>query len=437
MKCELIKPIPKYILTKLEKHDKAKCPEQKGLRLYSYLTSIKKELVKITVAVKNYKKNRYCKQVAAHGVKSGECWVKDMEYQYIGMGFRVGWYAEGLTKYRGQADYGKWIDADWKYYNPYAPTVNPEYVARFPEYRYSAYQYFRGFCLVKYLRLYEKYPQTEYLVKLGLQGLHDSVTVLKRIAKDKAFCKWLIANKQEIARGCFYVGAIMQAYKTGKPITQAQVFLARKKTLEHVSDMAPIRELFRKDLENFFSYIDGQDVKLRSYLDYLTACNFLGLDMSIDKNRFPHDFKRWHDIRIDEYHTAKALADEKQRAELYTKFSAVAEKYIALQNVKKGGYAIVIATSPAELMREGDVLKHCVGRMNYDQKMVREETLIFFVRCVETPDVPFVTVEYSPKSKKVLQCYGYDNKRPDTPVLDFVNNVWLPFANKKIKKLSA
>ncbi len=48
------------------------------------------------------------------------------------------------------------------------------------------------------------------------------------------------------------------------------------------------------------------------------------------------------------------------------------------------GYIYLIARSPKELIHEGDVLQHCVGRMNYDQKFVREETLIFFVRNKET-----------------------------------------------------
>mgnify|MGYP000906031453 CR=1 FL=1 len=70
-----IKPIPKYILTKIQKLDRKLWPEQKGLRMYSYLTSIRKELVKITVAIRNLYKKWYCKQVAAHGVRSNKCYV--------------------------------------------------------------------------------------------------------------------------------------------------------------------------------------------------------------------------------------------------------------------------------------------------------------------------------------------------------------------------
>ena len=305
--------------------------------------------------------------------------------------------------------------------------------------------------MIEYLRIYEKYPQVEYLIKLGLFKIHDSVMVLKRVAKDKRFCRWLIARKDEIVADACYIGSIMQAYKTGKPIKQIQAVAAFRKRLEHDGNLRPIIELFgkdrgprsdrspRSDLERFFSYLETQGSDPNTYLDYLKACNYLGLDMSLPKNRFPHDFKRWHDVRIDEYHTARAMADKKERAELYKQFAAVAEKYMALQSkassqkAKNAPYAIMIAASPADLIREGDILHHCVGKMGYDQRMVREESLIFFVRESAAPDVPFVTLEYSLKSKKILQCYGDNHTKPDDNVTAFINKVWLPYANKVLR----
>jgi len=46
-----------------------------------------------------------------------------------------------------------------------------------------------------------------------------------------------------------------------------------------------------------------------------------------------------------------------------------------------------------------------------------------------------VTLEYSLKNHKVLQCYGDGDNRPNEQVLDFVNNKWLPYANRQIKKI--
>lgn len=73
--------------------------------------------------------------------------------------------------------------------------------------------------------------------------------------------------------------------------------------------------------------------------------------------------------------------------------------------------------------------------MNYDQKFAREESLIFFVRNVSEPATPFVTLEYSIKNKKILQCYGEHDHTPDSTVMDFVNKKWLPFANRQLKKI--
>ena len=159
--------------------------------------------------------------------------------------------------------------------------------------------------------------------------------------------------------------------------------------------------------------------------------------MTEDKNRYPHDFKRWHDIRIDEYRTALALNDEQKRQALYDEFAAVASKYLGLEYNKKSVYIAIIAQTPSDLVREGEGLHHCVGRMGYDQKFAREESLIFFIRTKEEPDKPLATVEYSLKNHSVLQCYADYDSRPNEDILNFVNNKWLPYANRKIKKLAA
>jgi hypothetical protein len=60
--------------------------------------------------------------------------------------------------------------------------------------------------------------------------------------------------------------------------------------------------------------------------------------MTENKNRYPKDFHRWHDIRINEYNSEKAKQDEKERKALYKKFEKIAKKYMPLQDYKKGNY---------------------------------------------------------------------------------------------------
>ena len=76
---------------------------------------------------------------------------------------------------------------------------------------------------------------------------------------------------------------------------------------------------------------------------------------------------RWHDIRIDQYAAAKAEADRIAKAALCKQFAGIAEKYALLQHNKRSAFICIIARSPADLVREGEFLHHCVGRMNYDR----------------------------------------------------------------------
>lgn len=461
MKMRYLKPIPKKIVNKIQKLDLETHPEQNGKhRFYAYLTVWEGELIKITVAVKNYRKKWYCKQVAVHGVHSETCFVKDMEYVYFGMGFRVGWYNEGLQKGQRFYETKKWNEAySYRYYDPYAPIVNENLIDKLPQYQYSEYKNC-NMDVLRYLRIYEKYPQTEYFVKIGLQWYADSVLLLRKAAKDKSFRKWLIRNRQELSTDYYYVSTILRAYKTGETFTVAQQTENRLKTFRRDHDNRRIYKLFRgKLLERFFDYIDEKHISVHLYRDYLIACQYLGLDMTLNKNRFPHDFMLWHDRRIEEYRILKAaddaraeqeraermarveaernekdLARASQRNERYFGFIRIAEKYRSLQQAYSA-FVIVLASEPADLVKEGIALHHCVGHMNYDEKFANEQSLIFFLRKADAPDEPFFTMEYSIRQKKILQCYGNHNIAPSEEIKSFLNNIWLPYANKTVQQI--
>lgn len=433
-----IKPIPKYILQLIRKKDKTDILNRNGrTRYYAYLTKQKGELVKVTVACKNKGKNWYCKQVAIHDVHSPHCLVRDMACLII-YGYIVGWYEQGLSYYRKWWEDGKWFESKRQYFNVYSPIVNIEYAFKFPQYKYSAVDRYDDTNIMKYLRFYEQYPQAELLVKFGLYHYATSKQILRLTSKDKKFGKWLIKNRSEIQWKGYYVSTIIKAYKSGKPLANVQLLEKAKKEFRHSYTCHNIKNLFKtdKELEKLFEYLEKQNTNLNAYDDYLKACLYLGLDMSLDKNVFPHNFRHWHDIHIDEYSTAVALKHKKEREEMYVKFANIAQKYLPLQKDTDNMFVVLIAKSPQDLIHEGEILHHCVGRMNYDQRMLREESLIFFIRDKNSPDTPFVTVEYSIEQHKVLQCYGYQDSRPDDKVLNFVNKKWLPYANKQLKKIA-
>ena len=428
-----IRKIPKYMLAKIQKLDKQHYDKPDGhTRFYKYYTLFKHELSEVIVAVRHYRKKWFCKQVVVHGIHNQNVCLQDIARF---MGFPVvGWYREGISRYPHWQDYD-WGYNDDKYFNLYAPIVNKEFISTLPEYKYAALELYSDNNLFKYLRLYEKYPQAELLVKAGLEILATSKMILRRCAKDKQFCKWLYNHRGDI-KSHYYVSSIIRAYKQKRSIEDTYKFDSFKKLFIQPDNFRHLKEVFTgKEINKLLEYLIKQNIDGWCYDDYLRACEYLQLDMSLDKNRYPHDFKRWHDIRIDEYHSAKAKADKKARRELYNKFKKVANKFMTLQH-NKNDFVIVIAKSPSELIKEGNVLHHCVGKMGYDQKFAREESLIFFVRNKDSIETPFVTLEYSPTQHKVLQCYADHDSKPDNNVLNFVNKIWLPYANRKIKKIA-
>ena len=436
MKPEKIKPIPKYIQKLIYKEDLKRHPDQKGfLRFYAYLTRNDGELVKITVAVRNRYKKWHCKQVAMHGIHSDKSWVKDMIFHYIA-GYKVGWFYEGLSKYKNWYESQEWGWGEDKMFDPYAPIVNIDYLTKYPEYKYSAYELYKGVDIFRYLRVYEEHPGVEMLVKIGLEEYTHNSTIIKKCEQDKSFRKWLFKNAEALRIRRYYVQAVLFAYNRKMDLDEAQSRERIKKSLMS-KDYKAIREAISKDYFGFSEYIKAQNISYYQYKDYAEACLYLGLDMTLAKNRYPHEFRKWHDIRTDQYATAKALERMEKEKEFAAQFAAVAEKYLPLQKNGKDDYIIIIAKTPAELVKEGSSLHHCVGRMNYDQKMVREETLIFFIRRKSAPEIPLATLEYSLSKKKVVQCYGDHDTKPEDDITSFVYNKWLPYANRKLNKIAA
>lgn len=430
MKIEKIKPIPKYMVETIKKLDKKTHPEQDGhARYYAYLTKNEGELCKVFVAVKCHKGSWYCKQCIVHGIHSDVVFVKDTKFQYMS-GYVTGFYDLGIGKYQEWYEDGLWYENSF-FFNPWALTVNKEYISKFPEYRYSAYELYEGDDVFSYVKQYEKFPQMEFFIKMGLSYYTYSVQMLKKAEKDKSFRKWLYRNSEELKQYRFDIAAIMRAYKKNMLLEESQSIESLRKQKE----LRPILELHGDNFGRYLKYVKKQGIEHRLYCDYLKACNYLGIDMSVNKNRFPHEFMKWHDVRINEADSKRGKEDRKMRREFYKTFAGIAEKYRPLERVGEDAFTMLIAKSPAELCKEGEKLNHCVGKQGYDQKFVREESLIFFLRMHDFPDKPYVTVEYSPEQKKVLQCYAAHNQTPSEDAREYVNAVWLPYANKTLKKI--
>ena len=302
--------------------------------------------------------------------------------------------------------------------------LNRDVLKSSDEFMYSGYEGSCGDC-ISYLKMYKENPKVEYFGRLGLV---PKKSLLKKAEKDKQFVRFLIKNAPEINRHYYGPEAVLYAYKNKMSIKTAENELWLKREARKILG----KTVTSSGIDILAAYRwarERHDIAMYSYRDYLEACIALGLNMQDTKVLYPRDFHRMHDLRINQYDSEKAKLERKEREKLKRDFEKTAKKYIPYEcNGEK--YAIVIPTSPADLRHEGKMLSHCVGRMGYDKKMAKGETVIAFVRKVEAKEDPFVTVEF--KGENVLQCYGDHDSTPAADVREFVEK-WVKNTSKKVK----
>lgn len=139
---------------------------------------------------------------------------------------------------------------------------------------------------------------------------------------------------------------------------------------------------------------------------------------------YPKDLKRAHDevmLRIKEKENKKLTRKIKERFDSLNVLSYSSEAL---------GLLIRPAASQAELITEGKILHHCVA--GYATKHADGNTVIFFIRHINDPEMPFYTLEY--KNGKVEQNRGDHNCSRTEEVIAFEAE-WLEHI-RKLKEIN-
>ena len=285
------------------------------------------------------------------------------------------------------------------------------------KYRYSGYQIGVGMYLMSYLALWEKHPEVEYFGKLGIC---PKQTLLNKVKKDKGFAKFLWTTPNA---DCYTCQALIYAYDHHIDIESAQEYIHNRNQSAAWCKNVMSLQGTEIDKVKAYKYCKKNGISSYAYNDYLNAIINLGLDLSDTKNIYPRDFRRMHDLRTNEWGSKRAKINAQ-------KFRKVAD---GLKEYEYSGqkYIIIIPKGVKELKDEGKALEHCVGKMGYDKKMLDGVSFIAFLRNKQAPDKPYVTIEYGLKEKRVLQCYGKNDSRPNEDVLGFVD-AWAKEVRKKV-----
>jgi hypothetical protein len=307
-------------------------------------------------------------------------------------------------------DFGKWYKPDGNIGCAYT-YINSELIFTIPEFKYCG---FSGGGVISYLNAYRKDKNVEFFGKLGLSL---SPILIHKAKSDGQFRRFLWDNHNAIA--LYGVQATLHAYKVGCTVEEARRACYVKNQLDRLAaNRIPEIKGTSLDRQRVLDYVDFNDINYDSYDDYLKCCKALRLNLADTKVVFPNDFERMHDLRTAEYASQQAKIDRRKRAKLYKAFRIKAQEYKALER-NNGRYAIICPSEVSDLMREGEALSHCVGRMGYDKKVADGVSIIMFIRKANKLDDPFVTLEYRIDRKALTQCYGYKDSKPTDDVLEF------------------
>ena len=95
------------------------------------------------------------------------------------------------------------------------------------------------------------------------------------------------------------------------------------------------------------------------------------------------------------------------------------------------------AADAGEIVMEGRILHHCVGSeyQSYMKNYNNNKGYILFVRRVEAPDVPYVTVEIA--GDRIRQWYGIHDTQPDREEIEGFLEGFVKHLNPKKVKASA
>ena len=93
-------------------------------------------------------------------------------------------------------------------------------------------------------------------------------------------------------------------------------------------------------------------------------------------------------------------------------------------------FAIIWPKSKKDFQTEGQKQHNCVG--GYFEKMVKQQTVVFFLRKKEDMDTPFCTVEF--QSGKLIQCRTIYNGDAPEEAKKYMKKIEAHYEKEMLKK---
>ena len=305
---------------------------------------------------------------------------------------------------------------------------------------------------IDYLECYNRTPQIEILVKLGMTDIVEKlVKCYYGIVADENARRpdqFLGIRKERVQqlikkKGDTHLLEVMQMERRqGKNWTDTQIEHLAETGLSGTQVAMATRYMTLQKLLNRIEKYAGCEYgtgcysaseRIRhtaiTYADYLSMRVNAGYDLSNSVYQQPRDLEAAHNKLVMESNKAKM---DRHLEEVAERYPEIRKSYKKLRNkyyYEDDRYIIRPARSAEEIVMEGRLLHHCVGGNTYLGKHNTGQTYILMLRFREEPDVPYITVEIDAKNPKILQWYGDKDRKPDKENMRKWLNIWL----KKLK----
>lgn len=288
---------------------------------------------------------------------------------------------------------------------------------------------------VDYLERYMQTPQIEMLVKMGLtEVVRELVKCHFGIVRDADARRpelFLGIRKERVrqlirANGDIDILNVMQMEKsmcqswTAAQIEQVAELKIRDKIGTAAEYMSVQKFLNRVAKYAGCEYGTGCSTAVSRlqetagrYIDYLNMRHALGYDMENTVYLFPGNLDAAHEKMVEESNKKEADARIRDVSCRYPFIKKYYRRYRKIFYFADGEFLIRPARNAGEIVMEGRRLHHCVGGDSYLNSHDKGKSLILFLRFMDRPDKPYITVEIDPKKKRIVQWYGAHDKKPD------------------------
>lgn len=160
------------------------------------------------------------------------------------------------------------------------------------------------------------------------------------------------------------------------------------------------------------------------YVDYIGMVQSMGYDMDNGTVRYPKDLRAAHDKAVSDFCEGETDKKKREAMRKYPMIAALAAGLNEQYGYHDKNYVIVVPKNAGDIVEEGRILHHCVGGDRYLDKHNQGRTYIVFLRKCSEPEKRYYTIEIDPKDNRIVQYYGYNDKKPDKEPVDKFLNKW-------------